>query len=137
MPRCRPPPSSSFVLATTRLRALQLAPGPHGSRNHGSYQEEPQSSQPSPATARKPPGQNPTPLDSKGPHGCGFAWRTPVRHGGSASAVESCHELAVDLTSGFEFFGAPPEGLLGVEERLLELGDWSGDRRGVGGADLA
>src|SRR5258706_11850570 len=55
----------------------------------------------------------------------------------SASAVESCHELAVDLTSGFEFFGAPPEGLLGVEERLLELGDWSGDRRGVGGADLA
>src|SRR5260221_14109392 len=71
---CRSPASSSFALATTRLRALQLDSGPHGSRNHGSYQEEPQSSQPSPATARKPPGQNPTPLDSKGPHGCGFGW---------------------------------------------------------------
>src|SRR5260221_8863059 len=72
--RCRSPASSSFVLATTRLRALQLDSGPHGSRNHGSYPQEPQSSQPSPATARKPPGQNPTPLDSKGPHGCGFEW---------------------------------------------------------------
>src|SRR5260221_11271703 len=68
---------------------------------------------------------------------CGFVWRTGACDGGSASAVESCHELAVDLAGGFEFVVAPPEGLLCVEEGLLELGDWSGDRRGVGGADLA
>ncbi len=29
----------------------------------------------------------------------------------------------LSLTSGFEFFGAPPEDLMGVEERLLELGE--------------
>jgi len=43
----------------------------------------------------------------------------------------------LSLTSGFEFFGAPSGGLMGVEELLLELGGSSGDRRGVGGADLA
>src|SRR5258706_8725218 len=68
---------------------------------------------------------------------CGFVGRTGARDGGSASAVESCHELAVDLAGGFEFVVAPAEGLLCVEECLLELGGLSGGRRGVERADLA
>src|SRR5450631_2075991 len=63
-------------------------------------------------------------------------WRTSVRDVLSAVSVEPGHELAVDLTGGFEFFGAPGEGLLGVEESLLELADAGGNVRVCGAADL-
>jgi hypothetical protein len=54
----------------------------------------------------------------------------------SAVSVEPRHELAVDLTGGFEFFGAPGEGLQGVGESLLELADVGGNVRVCGAADL-
>ena len=73
MTGCRSPGSSSFVLAAARLRALQLDPGPRGNRQDGSYQERGRKQSASPATTRTTPGQIATPLDSRGPHGCGNA----------------------------------------------------------------
>src|SRR5271166_1864967 len=67
---------------------------------------------------------------------CRFVWRTTVRELLSAVPVEPGHELAVDLTGGFEFLGALGEGFLGVEEGLLELADAGGSVRVFGAADL-
>src|SRR6266851_2807659 len=63
-------------------------------------------------------------------------WRTTVHDVLSAVPVEPGHELAVDLAGGFEFLGAAGEGLLGVEERVLELADAGGSVRVFGAADL-
>jgi hypothetical protein len=67
----RLPASSSFVLAATRLRALQLDPGPRDGTT-GRDEESHNNTHP---PARRPqshrsPGQTTAPLDSKDPHGC-------------------------------------------------------------------
>jgi hypothetical protein len=59
-----------------------------------------------------------------------------VRHRVSAVAVEPGHELAVDLTGGFEFLGALGEGFLGAGKGLLELAEAGGSVRVFGAADL-
>jgi hypothetical protein len=63
--------------------------------------------------------------------------RAVVRHLSSAFPVETGHELAVDLSGGFEFLGALSESLLGAGEGLLELPGALGRAGVLGGADLA
>jgi len=105
----RLPASSSFVLAATQLRALQLDPGPRDSTN---LQRREKPAQQSPQ-ARRPdrhrsPGQTTAPLDSKGPHGCKNAG-TDTRQMGAPCPLGSFSGLSYEPRAV-----PPPESAAGL-----------------------
>jgi hypothetical protein len=76
----RLPASSSFVLAATRLRALQLDPGLRDGTNRQRRGKATTTVTPARRpNSHRPPGQTTAPLDSKGPHGCGNVGAAPAR----------------------------------------------------------
>ena len=127
MIRHRSPASSSFVLAATRLRALQLDPGPRDGRKYSSYEEEQENDQTKPGRYKQVTGPGQHALLTTGPPWVRL-WRRRARAG--------CGGLAVRGEQVEE--RADPEAFLGgVPEQVVTVHGVPGAPAGPGAGEIA